>query len=309
MTTECFILTRTVHFGACLLFFGVFVFDRFMAASIFGGEKTEAANYWKSRVRLFSLVLLPIIFISGIAWFVLVAMAMSGQPPQLEILKTVWMQTQFGTVWKIRFITWIATTVTVAFFLFSKSQSPFRKDLVWLQLFFGGVLLGSLAWAGHGEEDSRWHLVADILHLLVAGLWPTGLLPFAILLRKFRRTSEPAIVLLIRRFSALSLFSVSLLTATGLINSWFLVSSFSNLFNQTYGHWLMVKITFFCVAVAIGAVNLLRLKPSLSVESLQSQNAQMTAAQLQFNVQVELILGMTIVIVVAILGILPPANH
>jgi putative copper resistance protein D len=292
-----------------MLFFGVFAFDRFVTASILGGEKTEAANYWKSCVRLFSLFLLPIIFISGIVWFVLVAMAMSGQPPQLEILKTVWMQTQFGMVWKIRFITWIAATVTVAPFLFSKSQSPFQKGLIWLQLVFGGVLLGSLAWAGHGEEDSRWHLVADILHLLVAGLWPTGLLPFAMLLREFRRTSEPAIVLLIRRFSALSLLSVSLLSATGLINSWFLVGSFSNLFNQTYGRWLMVKIAFFCVAVAIGAVNLLRLKPRLSVESLQSQNAQMTAVQLQFNVQVELVLGIAIVIVVAILGILPPANH
>lgn len=309
MTTECFILTRTVHFGVCLLFFGVFIFDRFMAASILGGEKSAAADYWQARVRLFSLILLPLIFISGLAWFVLVAMAMSGQPPQLEVLKTVWLQTQFGTVWKIRFITWLAAALTAAGFRFAKSPGPWRTGLTWLQLLFGGVLLGSLAWAGHGMEGSRWHLFADILHLLGAGLWPAGLLPFALLLRKLRQTSTSAVARLVHKFSAWSLFAVSLLTATGLVNSWFLVGSFTNLINQAYGRWLMVKIAFFCVAIAIGAMNLLRLKARLPVGSRPSQNAQATAAQMQFNVQVELVLGLAIVIVVAILGMLPPANH
>jgi putative copper export protein len=61
--------------------------------------------------------------------------------------------------------------------------------------------------------------------------------------------------------------------------------------------------------VAIGAVNLLRLKPRLLIENSQSQNAEATVTQLQFNVQTELVLGTAIVIVVAILGILPPTAH
>jgi len=306
MTTEFLVLTRAVHFGACLLFFGIFAFDRFIAASILADSKIEAATFWKSRVRVAGMILLPVIFISGISWFILVAMTMSGQPPQLEILKIVWTQTEFGTVWKWRLIIWLAAVV---FFIFFQSRIPFHQTLAWLQLLFGGVLLGSLAWAGHGLEDSHWHLLADILHLLVAGVWPTGLLPFALLLRKLRPTSEPAIVPLVRRFSAMSLGSVALLTLTGWVNAWFLAGSFSNLFEQTYGRVLLLKIALFIFAVAIGAVNLLRLKPRLSTGNSQTQIFGLTAAQLQFNVQMELSLGTAIVIVVAILGILPPAVH
>ncbi len=313
MTTTWFILARAVHIGACLLFFGIFAFDRFVATAISASGKTEIGNYWQKRIRFFNLILLPIILLSGFAWLALVAMSMSGQPLSNEILKTVWTQTQFGTVWKWRLIFWFAATAVAILFHFSKSQTAFQKFLVWLPLSFSGALLGSLAWAGHGQETSVWHLLADVLHLLVAGFWPTGLLPLALLLRKLRQTPEPAkmlpIAALVRRFSALSLGSVALLAATGFINSWFLVGSFSNLLEQPYGRWLLAKIILFCFAVAIGAVNLLRLKPRLEIKNVQTDNPETTVAQLQFNVHAELFLGIAIVIVVAILGILPPANH
>jgi putative copper resistance protein D len=240
-------------------------------------------------------------------------MNMSSQMFSNEILKTVWTQTQFGAIWKIRLVFWLAATVIAMLFCFLKTNVPFQRNLVWLQLLFSGALLGSLAWAGHGLEGSRWHLFADVLHLLVAGFWPTGLLPLILLLRKLRQTSEPArwnlIVALVRHFSALSLCSVALLAATGLINSWFLVGSFSNLFQQIYGRWLLAKIILFCVAVSIGAVNLLRLKPRLSNENPQTQIFEKSSAQLRFNIRAELILGAIIIFIVAILGILPPANH
>jgi putative copper resistance protein D len=313
MTTTLFILARAVHIGACLLFFGVFAFDRFVAAAIPANGKAEIGGYWQARIRFFNLILLPVILLSGIAWFALVAMTMSGQPLQAEVLKTIWTQTQFGTVWKLRLIFWLAAAIAASLFYFSHSQTAFQRFLIWLQLIFSGALLGSLAWAGHGLEDSRWHLFADALHLLVAGFWPTGLLPLVLLLRKLRQTSEPArwhsIAALVRHFSTLSLSSVTLLAATGFINSWFLAGSFSNLLEQTYGRWLLAKIILFCLAVAIGAVNLLRLKPRLLIENSQAQNPEATVARLQFNVQTELALGTAIVIVVAILGILPPATH
>lgn len=305
--TALFILTRAIHIGACLLFFSTFAFDRFMAVVALG--QSAIAGYWQSRTRLFTLILLPLIFISGIAWFALVAVSMSGQPLQFETLKTVWMQTQFGAVCKTRLMLGIVAVIVSIFYRF-KSPPALRKSLAGIQLFLSGGLLGSLAWAGHGQENSPWHLFADVLHLLAAGLWPTGLLPFALLLNKLRLTSEPknwlSLVALVKRFSAISLGSVALLAATGIVNSLFLVGSLSNLFGQPYGRWLLAKIVLFCIAVAIGAINLLRLKPRLSEKISQSQSAVSVVAQLQFNVRLELFLGTAIVIVVAILGVLPP---
>ena len=133
MITTWLIFVRAIHLGACLLFFGFFAFDRFVVTTISTNSKTEIDNYWQIRIRFFNLILLPVILLSGLAWFALVAMTMSGQPLQTEILKTVWTQTQFGMVWKIRLIFWLAAAV-VTFFYFFRNQTTFQKFSVWLGL-------------------------------------------------------------------------------------------------------------------------------------------------------------------------------
>jgi len=295
--TPIFVLTRAIHIGACLVLFAIFALDRFVAAD---ARTVESSSRWPMRVREFTLVLLPVIFISAIAWFVLVSATMSGQWPQFEILKTVW---------TIRLLLWLIVVV-IAAFAFSKPSRVIQKPAAWLQLILAGCLLGSLAWAGHGQEDSPWHLFADILHLLAAGFWPAGLLPFALLLKELHQSSSPtkwaSMTALVRAFSALSLGCVAMLAATGMVNAWFLVGSVSNLLHQPYGQWLVLKIILFVAAVAIGAMNLLRLKPRLAAESSQSKSADALVVQLQRNVLLEIFLGTAIVLVVAILGILPP---
>lgn len=300
------ILTRAVHFCACLLFFGAFVFDRYSAACLAGPN----VEYWKTCLRAISWLLLPIILASGIAWFVLVAMSMSGQPLQSDILKIVWTQTQFGAVTKLRLI-FLAAAAVLAWF--QESSAPVRRFAAWVQTLATGCLLGSLAWAGHGLEGSRWHLLADVMHLVAAGVWPAGLLPLWLVLRHARRVAQPqdwpAIALLVSRFSAISVIAVLLLALSGTVNALYLVGAIPNLIEQPYGRWLLAKIIFFCLALAIAAVNLLRLRPRLLAERLAPENAMASASQLQRNVQFELILGSGIVAVVAVLGILPPAGH
>lgn len=306
--TMWFIITRTVHFGACLLFFGVFAFDCFITSAL-PRRQSDVADYLKSCRRLFGLILLPLIFISGITWFALVTRAISEQPLQIDILKTVWTQTQFGTVWKIRLIFLLVATTVATLDYFLKSET-FQRFVVWFQLFANGCLVGSLAWVGHGQESSPWHLFADILHLLAAGLWPAGLLPLFLLLHHFRRLTNSSdwfsMAVLVRRFSVVSISAVSLLAATGFVNGWFLVGSFLNLFGQSYGRWLLVKVIFFCIVLAVASVNLARLKPRLLAESSSPEKATATAGQLRTNIQLELLLGLAIIVVVAILGILPP---
>jgi copper resistance protein D len=303
------ILTRAVHIGACMLFFGIFVFDRYMAP-IFATGRSEIAEYWKTCLRVISLVLLPVILASGIAWFALTAMTMSGQPLQVDILKIVWAQTQFGTVWKIRLAFLLAVAVLTWFL---RSPPAVQEFAARVQTVANGCLLGSLAWAGHGQESSGWHLLADVLHLLAAGIWPAGLLPLFLLLRRTRRIAAredwQSMALVVSRFSAVSLATVLLLVLTGTVNAWFLVGSFSNLVEEPYGRWVLAKIILFGVALAVASVNLLRLKPRLLIEQSQLEKAAATVAQLRTNIQIELALGAGIIAVVAILGILPPAIH
>jgi putative copper resistance protein D len=313
LTMICLAAARAVHFGACLLWFGVLAFDRLVAIAPEFRGYTETAIWWRSRLRRIAGVALPLVLLSGVAWFAVVAANMSGlslaESVQTQIWSKVWNDTLFGNAWKFRLMLWIAIVlVNVLAHVF--------KKLVWLELWLGAFLLGSLAWAGHGHEGSAWHLGADVLHLLLAGFWPAGLLPLMLVLRKFQRPPNPdsvsvsAMVIVVRRFSMLSLISVSLLAITGLVNGWFLVGSVAHLLQQTYGRWLLAKLVLFCLAISFGAVNLLRWKPQLlKFASTGNSAGEVAATNLRKNMRIELVMGSVIIVIVAVLGMLPPATH
>lgn len=313
-----FAAARAVHFVACLLVFGVCVFDRFVVGSVARQEEAWIGQPWRSIARTLMLIALPAALISGACWFILVAIQMSGLPPgeavHLDILQLVWARTQFGNLWRLRAIFWLATAIPGIGLVLLRRESILRGAMVWLALGFGGLLAASLAWAGHGQTGGpvAWHCAADVLHILVTGLWPIGLLPLALLLFTMRRSTTPerwlVLPVLVRRFSTISLASVALLAASGLGNSWFLVGSASNLTGTTYGRVLLIKLGIFGVMVAIGAVNLLYLKPRLSTATAGARRAP-SLARLRFNVLAEIAFGSTVMIVVGILGLLPPATE
>lgn len=303
--TAWLVVTRFAHFSACLMFFGVFFFDRFLAP-VAAGPKIR--GYWQRCDYIFSWILLPVVLVSGIGWFVLTAKMMSGQPLDASVLKVVWSQTEFGHLWKIRLLFW---GVALVLSFFQRPNVASREFAAWVMALAAGCMAASLAWTGHGRETSRWHLFADVLHLLGAGIWPMGLLPLFLLVRKARRIAGPedwpSLAALVNRFSTISLAAVSLMIITGTVNAWFLVGSFSNLIGRPYGHWLLAKLGIFCAALAVAAVNWLRLRRRLAAEQAQPARALATTARLQRNVQFELVLGLGIVAVVGVLGILPPA--
>jgi putative copper resistance protein D len=107
----------------------------------------------------------------------------------------------------------------------------------------------------------------------------------------------------------LSLLVAGALTATGLVNSYFLVGSFRALVASGYGRLLMLKLFLFLIMIGFGAWNLLRLKPQL--KSAGGSNDQQRAAlrKLMRNVIAELCLGTIIVLIVGALGVTPPPRH
>jgi copper resistance protein D len=282
--SSALVAARALHFGACMLAFGVWVFDRFIVVP-------AVASHWRSMMKWLLIPALVAAALSGVWWFALLAVGMSGQALQMNILRLVWKQTHFGQLWQLRLIFLILAAIAP---VFSR----------WFALIAGGLLLGSLAWAGHGrtEEWTAGHLIADTVHLLAAGCWPVGLVPFGLLLHRLKRSVEQsAISELTTRFSGMSLICVSVLTASGLVNTWVLLGSVSNLWQTVYGRVLLIKISIFCVMVSIGAVNLLRLKPRLAAGDGGA------VGQLRLNVTAEILLGMVVITVVALLGLLPPA--
>jgi uncharacterized membrane protein len=144
-----------------------------------------------------------------------------------------------------------------------------------------------------------------MLHLLAAGAWLGGLPAFALLLRHersiARRGRDALVVRVVDRFSRLGVCSVGILLASGLINSWNLLSGPRDLIASDYGRLVALKVVLFGAMVAIAAVNKFYLTPRLP------KPAALRA--LRSNSLAEISLGLFVLTFVAVLGTLPPAKH
>ena len=101
------------------------------------------------------------------------------------------------------------------------------------------------------------HLAADILHLCAAAAWIGGLLSLLLLFATERRTKHCARASLVReaadRFSIMGIASVAILSASGVVNAYILVGSFSALVGTDYGRLLLLKLVLFAVMLALAA--------------------------------------------------------
>lgn len=305
------VAARAVHIAGCLLLFGLLAFEHLVLGAIDDDSGAALAAAWHPRVRRWTAWTLPWILLSGAAWLVLVGMGMSGLSfgavLREHTLATVWSQTDFGALWRLRTVFWAAAAVlSLANGL---ALPPIgRRALSWASFGCAALLLGSLAWAGHGRDGPAWHAWADTAHLLAAGCWPTGLLPLGLLLARLRREPDAnrwrTMHALARRFSAVSLASVGGLIVSGWFDATPLVGTPDNLLRDAYGHWLLAKLTMVAVALGIAAVNLLYLEPRLL--AADERVAARIAARLSRNVWCEFALGAAVVAIVAVLGTLSP---
>jgi uncharacterized membrane protein/mono/diheme cytochrome c family protein len=176
-----------------------------------------------------------------------------------------------------------------------------------------GAFMASLAWAGHGGANAGpagvFQVVADALHLVAAGAWIGGLVPFALVMACALRTRSEAwnqvAADITRRFSAFAVIVVGVLLLTGLSNTWFLVGSLPRLLGTTYGQLLLLKIALVIAMVAVAAVNRLVLMPRLR----DAAGAAGVLIRLRRNGLIEITLGLVILAVVGTLGTTPPAAH
>jgi putative copper resistance protein D len=316
------IAARFVHFTASILLIGVFAFERFVADPTFRQSSIVPASAAGMCRRLVWLawVSLALAIGSGAVWLVVVAAGMSGKPLGVALsqgaVPVVLTRTRFGEDWLLR----LAMAVLLGFCLVGQARWRGRVSgaVGWTALSLAAVTLASLAWAGHGAATpgpaGDLHLAADVLHLLAAGLWLGTLLPFVLLLAEARRAGGADWAAVARtatqRYSTLAVASVTVLLASGLVNTWFLVGTVPVLVGTEYGRLLLAKIGLFVAMLMLAAVNLLRLSPRLADAGDGARDlVRRTVARLRGNAWIEAALGFGVLAIVGALGTLPPGSH
>jgi putative copper resistance protein D len=323
------IAARILHFAATISLAGIFGFECLVAGPAFRRARAEDSVELRRRLGSLAWASLLLALISGAAWLVAVAAEISGRPLGLALVQgivpVVLTSTRFGTDWLLRLglIVLIGLCLVMQRFRrrFAVGRSPrergsaARGAAAWAGLGLALLLLASLAWAGHGAATpgapGDLHLAADILHLLGAGIWLGTLVPLALLLAEARRAGDAGWVTVarttVRRFSTVALLSVSVLLAGGLVNTWFLAGTVPALIGTEYGRLLLGKIALFIAMLLIAAVNLLRLEPRLAADAALAPSR--TIAQLRRNALFETSLGLGVLVLVGVLGTLPPGLH
>ncbi len=303
------IITRAVHIAASILIAGIFTFDLVMLGLT---GSSESDDLHEIRRRLFRLAVWSLIavLLSAALWFWLEVASMSGLLLKNTFSASAWvtvlLETQFGRVWQLRL-----GLIAIAFVLVASAlaQVKARRALVVVLWVVSVVLLTSLAWISHAAAATvhPFGVSGDMLHLCAAGFWIGGLVPLTIFLARVRASFSvgETVIRVVRRFSTLSLCCVSVLVVSGISNSWLLVGSIYSLFTTPYGQLLLFKLALFAILIGFGARNRFLVKAKLPKAATDPD----VLAQLRRNVIYETYLGVAVVVIVACLGVTPPARH
>lgn len=298
------VLVRFVHYATSLILFGLVLFPFYAcppARSRDGG----------SRALAISLSVSLLVLASGILWFIGVATSMTGGGVTWDLAwetaRFVLTDTSFGAVALLRLGVTITAIATLTLLVRGSS-----KKLELLLLAICAILLGSLAGVGHTQiedgEARAVHTLADSLHLVGAGAWLgglIGLLDLAVASFRDNQDAERGACEAALRFSRMGYAAVAILAVSGLINSWFLVGSFTNLITTTYGQLLLLKLALFSAMVMFAGFNRFFVVPTL----LPSGAADMKHGlrRLLINTAAEQSLGLAIILIVGFLGVTEPA--
>ena len=266
-----------------------------VAAPAFGRARGIVALRRRANIMIWAA--LAVAIASGAAWLALLAADIYGAPLVEVCLQggpwAVLSGTRFGAVWSAR----LAVALLLAMLLLWPA-------LRWLQLAAAAALIAPLALIGHAGATpgaaGQLHLASDAVHLIAAGVWLGGLPALALLL-SLARPPRGLAARAAARFSTLGIASVAALLASGIVNSWMLLSSPRDLIATDYGRLLFLKIGLFAAMLAIAAVNRFHLTPRLA--GAPARRALMR------NSLAETALGAGVLLLVGALGTMQPAAH
>jgi putative copper resistance protein D len=324
VATDLLILSRALQIGSGLMLVNVVAFRWLILLPAF---KTASDEAWEFFTPLFFRLDLLftgsgiVLFLSGANWLWATAAEMSGTslPESLhgEILETVLGSTQFGHLFLAR--AGLGSVLALASWKLLRTGWQSRRFCSPLERVAGiiaAALLISFAETGHAAASGGgaflWNIIADSLHLLAASIWPAGLLPFAMFLARARRfknaSAFPLISKSVVRFSTISLVTVGVLTATGVVNGALLVGSLGALFHTPYGQVLCVKLALFSIVIGLAAWNRFCILPLLIFRASDpaGHDVRPSFKRLRTLVLTEFSLCVGIVLVVSVLGTLPP---
>jgi copper transport protein len=179
-------------------------------------------------------------------------------------------------------------------------------DAAWIPVLAAGGILGGITMTAHAAGAGALAIAADWLHLAAAGIWIGGLASLMVVVgtqdAALRRPFAQAII---PRFSTLAGAALAVLIVTGAYSTWVQVPALQVFTDSSYGRTLLVKLVIVVPLLALAAVNRFVLTPLVKREEVERTPLVRTLLRIAGG---EVALGATILAVVAVLTLTPPAR-
>jgi copper transport protein len=223
-------------------------------------------------------------------------------------LVPLWRTTAFGRAYVDLLICFALFSVaTWAALWVDRPEQP-RRSVASLLALTGALAAGAAvlvvpAAGGHAAQTSPRgvSVLLDWLHVVSGAVWLGGLIGLLVLWRSLPALRRVAgLVVAVPRFSNVAFVSVLVLLGSGVGASIIHLPVLSALWQTTYGVVILIKAAILAVAMALGAVNLLRTKPQLRTAGASA------ARLLRRVVAVEALLVTGAVLAAAVLSSLAP---
>lgn len=305
------VLSRWVTFVGLFLTLGFVTFPLLIGAPALRAAGAEPASSKNGALLAFAAG--AALVVGAALALVLQAWAAAGALPDAfgATMRQVLTESRFGNVWTVRAV---LTALAIEGFLLAR---PWRvlehlrpRNLVsWLPLTAAAVGLpltvsmNSHAAAGDSE---RLGTALDWIHLLAGGAWAGGLALFVWFLADVRKVDVErrarVLAVAVPRFSALAMAAVATLAGTGAYQWWRQLGDLGDTTGSGYGRLFLVKMAVVAPLLALGAFNLLVVRPRLGAGIRGRMETALRAARsLARSVPVEAGLAVAVLAVTAAL--------
>jgi putative copper resistance protein D len=284
-------LCRFAHFLAAMLAFG-------MSAYLWAYAPEKLRLALSPTAHRVALIASLVALITAIAWLALESASMADDPSAAidpEAIAGVLTDTAFGHAWSLHLVLAAALVAVVAF-----SRAGWAATSL-----VSGALLASLGLVGHAAmqtgAEGALHRANHAVHLMAAGAWIGGLVPFAMCLRAYQRDDlRKDAVRAMAGFSFWGQLIVAAIVLTGVVNI-ALTSHRPPLPPTTpYRALLVAKLVIVAIMIALALFNRFVLAPRLKT----SANA---LATLRATSLAEIALGCVVIALVSVFALLDPA--
>jgi putative copper resistance protein D len=285
-------LCRFAHFLAAMLAFG-------MSAYLWAYAPERLRLALSPRVRRLALIASILALIAAIAWLALESASMADEwsaavdPDQIGAVLT---GTAFGHMWALH----LALAATLVAVVAVGPRARWAAAAV-----ASGALLASLGLVGHAAmqtgAEGVLHRANHAVHLVAAGAWIGGLVPFAMCLRAYERDDlRQDAVRAMAGFSFWGQFIVAAIVLTGIINI-ALTSHRAPIPPTTpYRTLLVAKLITVTIMIQLALFNRLVLAPRLKASANALTTLRATSAA-------EVALGCVVIALVSVFALFDPA--